>query len=389
MTTSAPDHVQIEIRDDAIMDTIGEATPLLNGTIDGGGSDTSSVRTIRALPGMQIRSHFIDNKANVRFCPSSKEALTQAKRGRGHYWIDIDADDQRDCNELRDWLDQLRLPAFFLSQLAEPSRTWFSEVVALHGCVLLVVRILPEQEDYEEQGDDAHLAALTVGKNLLLTFTSLPPKETGGLYDAALKYMHERERLPDASASGALLAWLRFHLERTSRSTRELGSCVMAMDAAMDRDIHNVKLEEIIEAKDQLLRLLSVAEEQQECLESLSGIEENTEGLDFKRLRGVLSVLLSKTGATERAALRLEKHIAELRSRHENYQQEVLNRRLAVLTVMSAIFLPLTLISGIYGMNFAYMPELQAPDAYPIALFLMFCIACSMFCFFWRTGWFD
>jgi len=42
-----------------------------------------------------------------------------------------------------------------------------------------------------------------------------------------------------------------------------------------------------------------------------------------------------------------------------------LNRKIQVLTVVSAIFVPLTFIAGIYGMNFEYMPELAVPWAYP------------------------
>jgi Mg2+ and Co2+ transporter CorA len=117
------------------------------------------------------------------------------------------------------------------------------------------------------------------------------------------------------------------------------------MDESMDQDIQSVDLDEIIEAKDQLLRLLGVAEEQNECLEALAGAEADTEGLDFTQLRGMLSVLLSQAGATERMALRLEKHLGDLRQRYEGRQHARMNRRLAVLTVLSAVFLPLTLIT--------------------------------------------
>lgn len=88
-------------------------------------------------------------------------------------------------------------------------------------------------------------------------------------------------------------------------------------------------------------------------------------------------------------ALRLEKQIADLRQRHEGHQQEKINRRLAVLTVISAVFLPLTLFSGIWGMNFSYMPELNNPYGYFLALFLMLFTASSMIFYFWRSGWFD
>ncbi len=57
------------------------------------------------------------------------------------------------------------------------------------------------------------------------------------------------------------------------------------------------------------------------------------------------------------------------------------------LTVISAIFLPLTLIAGIYGMNFKYMPELSHPLAYPATLTAMAAIALGELIYFKRKGW--
>lgn len=48
-----------------------------------------------------------------------------------------------------------------------------------------------------------------------------------------------------------------------------------------------------------------------------------------------------------------------------------INERMKVLTIVSTIFIPLTFIAGIYGMNFVYMPELQMPTAYFIVLAAM------------------
>ncbi len=55
---------------------------------------------------------------------------------------------------------------------------------------------------------------------------------------------------------------------------------------------------------------------------------------------------------------RLDDRVKDLHSQFALAVQEKTNRRLALLTVISAIFLPLTLLAGIYGMNFAHMPEL-------------------------------
>ncbi|MCW5961560.1 MAG: magnesium/cobalt transporter CorA [Pyrinomonadaceae bacterium] len=63
------------------------------------------------------------------------------------------------------------------------------------------------------------------------------------------------------------------------------------------------------------------------------------------------------------------------------------NEVMKLLAVFSAILLPLSLIAGIYGMNFKDMPELQSPYGYYIALGLMFAIAAILLIYFWRRGW--
>jgi magnesium transporter len=58
-----------------------------------------------------------------------------------------------------------------------------------------------------------------------------------------------------------------------------------------------------------------------------------------------------------------------------------------VLTVVSSIMLPLTLIAGIYGMNFEHMPELKWEGAYPTVLAVMSAIGLGLVGVFWRLGW--
>ncbi len=63
------------------------------------------------------------------------------------------------------------------------------------------------------------------------------------------------------------------------------------------------------------------------------------------------------------------------------------NEVMKVLTIFSATMLPLTLIAGIYGMNFEHMPELKWLHGYPFALFLMIGTATGMLLWFVRKGW--
>jgi magnesium transporter len=64
-----------------------------------------------------------------------------------------------------------------------------------------------------------------------------------------------------------------------------------------------------------------------------------------------------------------------------------LNGVMKVLTIISTIFIPLTFIVGVYGMNFRYMPELEYPLAYPITWGVMVIIAIGMIVFFKRRNW--
>lgn len=64
-----------------------------------------------------------------------------------------------------------------------------------------------------------------------------------------------------------------------------------------------------------------------------------------------------------------------------------MNEVMKVLTVMASIFIPLTFIAGVYGMNFKYMPELEWQWGYPAVMLLMCAIALGMLVFFRKKDW--
>jgi magnesium transporter len=67
-----------------------------------------------------------------------------------------------------------------------------------------------------------------------------------------------------------------------------------------------------------------------------------------------------------------------------NVEQNVI---IKIFSMVAVFFLPPTLISSMYGMNFKHMPELSWDVGYPIALFLMFLSAAIPFFYFRRRGW--
>jgi magnesium transporter len=64
-----------------------------------------------------------------------------------------------------------------------------------------------------------------------------------------------------------------------------------------------------------------------------------------------------------------------------------MNEVMKVLTIMASIFIPLTFLAGIYGMNFEFMPELEYKYSYPILLVTMLLLIVGMLFYFRRKRW--
>lgn len=97
----------------------------------------------------------------------------------------------------------------------------------------------------------------------------------------------------------------------------------------------------------------------------------------------------------------LADHISQVIETQESYREltaglmdiyySIVNNRMnsvmKTLTIVSAIFIPLTFIAGVYGMNFQNMPELRSPTGYFWVLFIMAVIAIGEIVYFKRRGW--
>ncbi|TXK74557.1 magnesium/cobalt transporter CorA [Paenibacillus sp. N3.4] len=79
---------------------------------------------------------------------------------------------------------------------------------------------------------------------------------------------------------------------------------------------------------------------------------------------------------------------ADMRDNYVSLNANRMNTIMKTLTVITTIFMPLTFIAGIYGMNFAFMPELAWNWGYFVILFVMFAIGFGMFLWFRKKGWF-
>ncbi|MEX1240810.1 MAG: magnesium/cobalt transporter CorA [Cyclobacteriaceae bacterium] len=78
---------------------------------------------------------------------------------------------------------------------------------------------------------------------------------------------------------------------------------------------------------------------------------------------------------------------ASLTDQYHNIQNSKLNDVLRILTIISTIFIPLTFIVGVYGMNFKYLPELEWQHGYAVVWGVMIALAISMVGYFRYKRW--
>ncbi|MGP4105471.1 magnesium/cobalt transporter CorA [Virgibacillus sp. L01] len=78
----------------------------------------------------------------------------------------------------------------------------------------------------------------------------------------------------------------------------------------------------------------------------------------------------------------------DIRDSYVSLNAQQTNRTMQILTIISVIFMPLTFIVGVYGMNFTYMPELDLKYGYLVVWLIMIGLASGMYFWFRKKGWF-
>ncbi len=111
-------------------------------------------------------------------------------------------------------------------------------------------------------------------------------------------------------------------------------------------------------------------------------------GNKWPHVRAGITDLAETINHILRGVQRLEARLEDQERRLDAVLRARTEQRLRLLTLISAVIMPLTLISSIYGMNFNNMPELSTEWGYYAVLGVMLGLAVSMLVFFWKRGWF-
>ena len=205
--------------------------------------------------------------------------------------------------------------------------------------------------------------------------------------DDTIKALTSELPLTEPTTSALVCLLLLLESAKGLKISEALKKTVFDLGERMDDNPDRVEADEILDQKRLLRTLDTVVGAQFRCFGFVGGL--SGPFLDLKGLTAQFQFAPSNARAANQNVDRLEKTITDIRQSFDMNQQEKTNRRLAILTILSAIFMPLTFIAGIYGMNFDNMPELHLPLAYPAVLIIMVLTGGGMYLYFRTRGWLE
>ena len=133
------------------------------------------------------------------------------------------------------------------------------------------------------------------------------------------------------------------------------------------------------------IRYLRIHYEQ--LMDLAAEFEENENGFfKYENLR-FFRLFINRAERLHEASMSLRDYTMQLRDLYKAHLDIKQNRIMTVLTVVTTIFMPLTLIAGWYGMNFRYMPELETKLGYPIVIIVSLLIVVVSLVFFKKKKW--
>ena len=320
---------------------------------------------------MSVHAYQLDEGRHLRERPL-EEAVSRWKGGEGAFWIDAGPLQRSSLEPL---LDRLGVSEFLKTRCLRVGRSTI--VLALPQATFATIPLFADAARTRR----TYGAALCLPR-LVLTFRSEPVE------DAERMHLRIAELEIDGSGTSNLLcAFLVKRAAATASVAREVRDELTVLAERMDEDIRDVGPAVLEKLKRRVSLLNAIAEEQREAFELISHAA--SPGFDPSAVGAQLGLLTTMAAATERLVDRNDARIDNLLRRVQDHKAELLNRRLGLLTIISAIFMPLTLLAGIWGMNFEHMPELNHPHAYAGALSLMAIVAVGGGWLFYRGGWFD
>lgn len=214
---------------------------------------------------------------------------------------------------------------------------------------------------------------LTISGNELTVLSNLIEQYTDGL------------KFHDSTMSAVLYQMLDFVIDEDMVFTMKTREELERVEELLEGDPHNFAVA-ASKLKRHLSGLTATFEDQLYVMRTLQTIE--SEAFSNEGLRDYIRDTITDLEHANRTLGRQETRLATAQQELQIREQSRTNAQLRILTIISTIFLPLTLITGIYGMNFRNMPEYGWRFGYAGVLLAMVTLTLLMLWSFFRKNWF-
>ena len=168
-------------------------------------------------------------------------------------------------------------------------------------------------------------------------------------------------------------------------------SLLSAVEKRLDREeqeiLHGDMDDFPVELNDIRGDLLDLREHYEQLIDLGQELEENENGFFKGENLRYFRLFTERVERLRDTVTSLREYVVQLRDLVQSRLSVKQNKIMTVLTVVTSIFLPLTLMAGWYGMNFRYMPELDWPYAYPAVILISIAIVAGCLIWFKKKKW--
>ena len=288
-------------------------------------------------------------------------------------WFDVE-----DANpeELKSFLEPLELHPVMIKRCLDSVNT--PGVISYDQTILLEY-----PEAFNLEATDPSYLTIILKAPVLVTIRTGPMAAIKELIDDLIS-----EKIPSLSHLVQILYLILDGLTDLSVQVEtELRDQTLNLAKTLANTPGNVKSDDLTNMQWKVDKLISLIENQLYCATSLKASD--NEALQEPHRNAYIQDLVSEIEIAQRGAHSLETRVNSLYDSYQTVGTSRVEKRLRILTIVSAITLPFGLIAGLLGMNVGGVPATQDPQGFIIVIILMIVIGVLELWYFKRKGWLD
>ena len=301
------------------------------------------------------------------------DLATQLTVGEADYWQDIET---ATPDELASWIRSMGLHPLMVEDILEPKHSTlidrYREAVYIE---------FPTNPDNSDVG--VGYLSIILTPHLIATIRR---GRVPGM--PALVERFQNEIRPPVERTIAVVYHILDHfIDRNMQLSLKLRLRISSLEKAFVDDLTAIEVSAVTGLRQETSAQISIVEDQLYCVKTLEDM--HLPVLDFNEYKPYIRDLVSGAKQVLRVLRRSEERLDSLYGSYQLATNDASEKRLRLLTIISAVFLPLTLITGFFGMNFSGMILLNKSYGFGLAVSMMIAIFLLMLGYFYRQGWFE